>query len=90
MPGNGWNRYEERVLGELAALRNDLRSLETSVTSDVRGLDRRISEMQTKEIGEVKVKLAMLEVRSGLIGAIAGSIPALVVVLISLLGGGSG
>lgn len=73
--GNGWNRYEERVLAELQALRGDLRQLEQTV-----------HDVQTKEIGELRVKLAMLEVRSGLIGAIAGSIPAAIVVLVGLAG----
>lgn len=64
---NGWNRYEERVLAELGALRTDVKKLEETVS-------------------EMRVKQAMLEVRAGLLGAIAGSIPAAIVVLVGLAG----
>jgi hypothetical protein len=76
---NGWARYQERVLAELHDLRRD-----------VREIDQRINDMQARVLAEVKVKLAMLEVRSGIIGAIAGSIPAGVLVLVQVLGGAAG
>lgn len=71
--GNGWGRYEERVLSELIDLKND-----------VKALSREINNLKQDEISKIKVEVAMLKVKSGLWGAAAGFIPAAVIVALQL------
>lgn len=79
--GNGWNRYEERVLAELAALRGDVRKLEETVSHTASREELKVVEQM---VNKQAIKLAMVEVKSSLLGAIAGSIPAAIVVLVGL------
>ena len=74
--GNGWPRYETLVLDKLNALGNDVKALE-----------RQIADLQSQEIGQLKVEVAMLKVKSGLWGAAAGFLPASLLVAFQLMQG---
>lgn len=72
-PGNGWGRYEERVLSELIDLK-----------ADMKALAREINDLKQGELSKLKVEVAMLKVKSGLWGAAAGFVPAAVIVALQL------
>ena len=75
---NGWNEWSKHVLLEL----NRLNGLYSQLTV---ALQER-NDAMNKEIQDIRVELATLKVRASIWGALAGLIPALVVIATFLIG----
>ena len=75
---NGWNEWSKHVLLEL----NRLNGLYSQLTV---ALQER-NDAMNKEIQDIRVELATLKVRASIWGALAGLIPALVVIAPFLIG----
>lgn len=63
-----WREYQRLVLSELERL-----------GQAIEHLDRKIDTFRREDIAQLSIKVAMLEVRAGLWGALAGTIFAVVV-----------
>ena len=74
--GNGWNRYELLVLQRLDGLSTEIKEVKAE-----------LHNMQTEEIGKLKIEIAMLKVKAGAWGAVSGAIPAAVIAIYFLVGG---
>lgn len=76
----GWGAYERLVLAKLEDLSQDIKELRAEVQEEVKD----IRKEQTKQ----DVNIAMLQVKSGLWGAMAGLVTLALYVGYSMLGGG--
>jgi len=74
---NGWGEYAKYVLKELERLNKSLDDLE-----------QRLIDIQTKDLAKIRTEIAMLKVKSGLWGAVAGMVPVIIVLLINYLSKG--
>ena len=73
-----WLEYRQLVLNELQRLNNNITDLGNR-------LDRNYHEYQT-EFSKIKIDIAMLQVKSGLWGAVAGILVTLSAVFLRYLG----
>lgn len=69
---DGWGKYQEFVLNELER-----------ISESIQMLDNKLDKINHDEISEMKIKIAMLEVRSGIFGAAAGTLAGVVLTLIA-------
>ncbi len=76
---NGWGQYERLVLNRL-----------DRIDAEMKEIKAEIHNLQMEEIGKMKIEIAMLKVKSGAWGATAGAVPAAIIALYFLLGGGPG
>ena len=94
---NGWNEWSRHVLAELERLSdcyeklevkvdNGLRDVETKAENHKKELMAELEKLQLSMAAE-KVDLAVLKVKAGLWGALAGTVPVLVVVIILIATG---
>lgn len=67
----GWGEYKRHVVGELDRL-----------TQEVRSLREELGRFRADDISAIKVEVAMLKVKAGLWGAVAGAVPATVAALL--------
>jgi hypothetical protein len=59
--GDGWDEYRRLVLGEI-----------TRISTALDTMNVKLERFHTDEIAQLKVDIAMLQVKSGVWGAIAG------------------
>jgi hypothetical protein len=78
-PG-GWGAYERLVLAKLEELSDDVKELNQKIDEEVKDIRRE----QTKQ----DVAIAMLQVKSGVWGAVAGVVTVALYIGYTLLGGG--
>jgi hypothetical protein len=76
----GWGSYERLVLSKLEELSEDFKSLNQKIDEEVKDIRRE----QTKQ----DVAIAMLQVKSGVWGAVAGLVTVALYIGYTLLGGG--
>lgn len=62
--GNGWSKYQKLVLSKLTDNAGALNSLKGEV-----------SQIRTEDIPAIRVEIAMLQVKAGIWGAAAGTVP---------------
>ena len=74
-PDNGWQEYKIHVMSEL----DDLKKL-------LSNMDERISDIRQIDVPSLRVEIAMLKIKSGIWGAIAGIIPVGIYFLYNHLG----
>lgn len=74
---NSWKEYQKLVLSEL-------KRLDKNITI----LDEKVDSIRQAELAQLNSEIKLLKYKSTLWGGIAGTIPALILVLIKLLGGG--
>jgi hypothetical protein len=67
-----WGEYRELVLKELERLNESIREL-----------NEKLDKLNTDDISDMKIKIAMLEVRSGVWGAIAGTVTGLALTVLT-------
>lgn len=72
----GWTEYRRLILSELERINAALHEI-----------DEKIDDKLVAEVARLKVEVGMLQVRSGIWGAIAGIITTLSFILAALLGG---
>lgn len=73
-PQGDWAEWRTHVLEELKRL-----------SSGVEGVKERIDEMNSTELGAIKAQIAVLQVKSGVWGFLAGAIPSAIAVIYMLL-----
>lgn len=66
MARNGWNDYQKLVLSQLVEHAKSLDDVKVDLQS-----------IRNSDIPDLKVEIAMLKVKAGMWGAIAGALPAL-------------
>ncbi len=92
----GWGEYRKLVLAELERLSSQISKVDTKIDGlriavDVKIDDLREGEISrlraesAREIGKINAEIAVLKFKSGLWGAAAGLIPAVVAVLYVVL-----
>lgn len=69
----GWSEYRKLVISELERLGRMIAVV-----------DSKVDALNTSEISQLKVEVAMLKVRCAIIGAVFGTIPAIVMIFIHL------
>lgn len=74
--GNGWVEYRRLILSELERINLALREIDEKIDGKLIG-----------EVAKLKVDIGMLQVRSGIWGAIAGVVTTVSFILAALLGG---
>lgn len=75
MPDNdGWNQYAKHVLAEL-------QRLSSSSQTHAEVLNETKLEF-IKEIQAIRIEIAMLKIKAGIWGLVAGAIPPIVIILI--------
>ena len=72
---NGWSEYQKLVLAELERL-----------DKGVEELDKKVDKIREHDLANIKTEIKLLKYKSTLWGAVAGGIPALILVLIKLFG----
>jgi hypothetical protein len=72
--GNGGSQYQRLLLAELERHSEQMQALDTKV-----------NEIRQKDLADIKVQIAMLQIKSGLWGAAAGMLPALLLLLTKYL-----
>ena len=77
----GWGAYERLVLAKLEELSNEMKELRVDLNEEVKD----IRKEQTKQ----DVAIAMLQVKAGLFGSLAGLVTLVVYIGYTILGGGS-
>lgn len=77
----GWGAYERLVLAKLEELSNEMKELRVDLKEEVKD----IRKEQTKQ----DVAIAMLQVKAGLFGSLAGLVTLAVYIGYTILGGGS-
>jgi hypothetical protein len=75
---NGWNEWSKHVLLEL----NRLNGLYSQLTDAI----QERNDAMNKEIQDIRVELATLKVRASIWGALAGLVPALIVIATFMIG----
>lgn len=65
---NGWNSYQKLVLEKLD---------DHSTALD--GLNKEVKSIRVTDIPNLQVEIAMLKIKAGIWGAMAGAVPALLV-----------
>jgi hypothetical protein len=73
-PQGDWAEWRTHVLEELKRL-----------SAGIDGVKGRIDEMNSIEIGSLKAQIAVLQVKSGVWGFLAGAVPSAVAVVYMLL-----
>lgn len=68
--GEGWTEYRRLVLGELVRIERDIGSLHD-----------KFDDLKTNDIGAMRVEIAMLKVKAGLVGAMTGTLTGLAVAI---------
>ena len=81
---NGWNEYSKLVMKELERLNDE----QETIGLDISKIKVDMASLATvKDVNCIKNDVAMLKVQAGIIGAFAGSVPAIIsVVAVLLLG----
>lgn len=74
---DGWNEYKRLILSELERISDSL--------SDI---DEKMDNKIINEVAKLQVEIAMLKVKSGIWGALAGVIAAISILLLSFLTSG--
>jgi len=69
-PRNGWNDYQKLVLNKLDDHSNSLEDLNKEVKS-----------IRITDVPNLQVEIAMLKIKAGIWGAVAGAIPAALAVV---------
>lgn len=77
---NGWGSYERLVLSKLEELSTDIKEINQKIDDEVKDIRRE----QTKQ----DVAIAMLQVKAGVFGSLAGLVTLAVYIGYTLLGGG--
>ena len=75
---NGWNEWSKHILSELERLNSSYENLMKEVI--------RINDQTMKDMHALKVDLATLKVKASVWGAIAGSVPVLILIVMKHLG----
>lgn len=75
--GNGWTQYQKLVLAELERNAEGIKELNEKK-------DERLREMNA-QFGEIKIQIAMLKVKAGIWGLMAGMIPVIIALAIQVL-----
>jgi hypothetical protein len=70
----GWTEYRKLILAELERL-----------SASIHDTNRKIDEFRSDDIAQIKVEIAMLKVKAGAWGALAGLLPTLAALLIWLV-----
>jgi len=70
VPRNGWNSYQKLVLDKLDEHSESLKSLGDEMNS-----------IRIKDVPALQVEIAMLKIKAGMWGAIAGMVPAALAVV---------
>lgn len=71
-----WGEYRRLILSELSR-----------IAAAVAEVDKKVDNIRTQEISAIKVEVAMLQVKSGVWGGVAGLLVALAAVLLKYVGG---
>jgi hypothetical protein len=61
---NGWDSYQKLVLGKLS-----------DHSAVLESLDNKIQSIRTEDIPSLQIEIAMLKIKAGVWGAVAGVIP---------------
>jgi hypothetical protein len=73
------------VSGRILELQRDIdhrvEALDDRMDNRISGVQARINELQTAEIGDLKTEVALLKLKAGVWGAVAGMLPATVLIL---------
>lgn len=75
--GNGWTQYQKLVLAELERNAEGIKELNEKK-------DERLKEMNI-QFGEIKIQIAMLKVKAGIWGLMAGMVPVVIALAIESL-----
>lgn len=73
------------VQGRILEMQRDIdhrvEALDDRMDSRINAVQSRINELQSAEIGELKTEVALLKLKAGVWGAVAGMLPATVLIL---------
>ena len=78
-PQNGWSEYRRLVLSELERLHKGQLELRNEIAQ--------LRRDTATELAKVRSDIAMLKIKSGVWGAAAGLIPAIIAILLTLMKG---
>lgn len=79
------------VQSRILTLQNDfdrrVEALDDRMDQRIGGVQARINEIQSAEIGDLKTEVALLKLKAGVWGALAGMLPASVLILYQITSG---
>lgn len=78
---------QARILELQSDIDGRVEKLDDRMDSRIGGVQTRISELQSAEIGTLKTEVALLKLKAGVWGALAGMLPATVLVLYQIVSG---
>lgn len=77
--------FQEQITAKVSENRSDIDTKLQSVRQEIQASVSRAQEANSKDLGDLKVEIAMLKVRAGVWGAVGAAIPICITIAVALL-----